>query len=281
MPASIVLQPPWKFTMEAGGTPGLHLRRDMIALLRFLLRLCFRFRAFNEGVLKQPGPVLLLPNHVSWFDWLLLGVCLDDDWRFVTSSDDGADELGAPADHGQPPHVSRGAQLALRRQAHGGVSAEGRPPGAVSRRPNLQTGSLMKLFDGTGFLIYKTRAKVITAYLRAPIACRSRRNPDGKAMVPRVSAPISARCSKPPSTRANEHHRGARSHHRLAAGPDGAPAVRGGNGVRPAAPCRRPSCESARQRPRAVVLQDVTLQRLTYRRPAAGREPARDAVACA
>jgi len=29
-----------------------------------------------------------------------------------------------------------------------------------------RTGTLMKLFDGTGFLIFKTRAKVITAYLR-------------------------------------------------------------------------------------------------------------------
>ena len=28
--------------------------------------------------------MLLLPNHVSWFDWLLLGVCLEGDWRFVT-----------------------------------------------------------------------------------------------------------------------------------------------------------------------------------------------------
>ena len=58
----------------------------MRTVLRWLVRLVYGFRAFNETVLETPGPVLLLPNHVSWWDWLLVGVCLEDDWRFVTSS---------------------------------------------------------------------------------------------------------------------------------------------------------------------------------------------------
>ena len=58
----------------------------MKTLLRWLLRILYRFRAHNAAVLDTPGPVLLLPNHVSWWDWLLIGVCLEDDWRFVTSS---------------------------------------------------------------------------------------------------------------------------------------------------------------------------------------------------
>ena len=40
----------------------------MLTFLRFLLRLVFRFEAFNETALKTPGPVLLLPNHLSWID---------------------------------------------------------------------------------------------------------------------------------------------------------------------------------------------------------------------
>src|SRR5262249_28974801 len=31
-----------------------------------------------------------------------------------------------------------------------------------------RTGSLMKLFDGTGFLLHKTGARVVTAHLRGP-----------------------------------------------------------------------------------------------------------------
>ena len=58
----------------------------MRTLIYQLLRLLYRFRAFNTAVLNTRGPVLLLANHVSWWDWLLIGVCLDPDWRFVTSS---------------------------------------------------------------------------------------------------------------------------------------------------------------------------------------------------
>lgn len=58
----------------------------MKSLLHFLLRVLFRFRAFNMDGLKTPGPVLLVPNHVSWIDWLFLGVLLEGDWKFVVSS---------------------------------------------------------------------------------------------------------------------------------------------------------------------------------------------------
>ena len=40
------------------------------------LRLLFRFRSYNTAALKTAGPVLLIPNHVSWIDWLFLGVLL-------------------------------------------------------------------------------------------------------------------------------------------------------------------------------------------------------------
>ena len=57
----------------------------MKTILRFLVGWLFKFRAFNEEVLKTPGPVLLLPNHVSWLDWLFLLVCTDEDWKCVVS----------------------------------------------------------------------------------------------------------------------------------------------------------------------------------------------------
>ena len=59
----------------------------MKTLLRWLVRWLFRFRAYNQDVLTAPGPVLLIPNHQSLIDWLFLGVCLDDDWKF------GSDDL--------------------------------------------------------------------------------------------------------------------------------------------------------------------------------------------
>ena len=58
----------------------------MKKFFRALLEIFFGYKTQNEPVLRTPGPVLLLPNHTSWFDWLFLWCCLEDDWKFVTSS---------------------------------------------------------------------------------------------------------------------------------------------------------------------------------------------------
>src|SRR4051812_28559280 len=61
-------------------------RSNMKRLFHGFLKIVFRYEAFGIEALKTPGPVLLLPNHVSWLDWLFLLVLLDEDWKFVTSS---------------------------------------------------------------------------------------------------------------------------------------------------------------------------------------------------
>ena len=138
----------------------------MKSLLRLLARIFFGFRAYNEAVLKTPGPVLLVPNHVSWLDWLFIGVCLDDDWRFVTSSTTAqtswlhhkimVNRMTFPVDPASP-YAARHMAEFLQKGGRLVLFAEGRLS---------HTGTLMKLFDGTGFLLHKTHAKVITAHLR-------------------------------------------------------------------------------------------------------------------
>ena len=159
--------------------------------LRWILRLLFGFRAYNEIVLNAPGPVLLLPNHVSWWDWVLIGVCLEEDWRFATSS--ATAELSwlhkrimvnrrtFPVDMNSPyavkhmaEYLQRGGRLVLF------------PEGRISC-----TGSLMKLFDGTGFLIFKTKPAVITAYIRGAERLRPTKNPNRPSWFPRVSVHFS------------------------------------------------------------------------------------------
>tara|TARA_Y100001934_G_scaffold269937_1_gene354041 strand:+ start:3909 stop:6038 length:2130 start_codon:yes stop_codon:yes gene_type:complete len=138
----------------------------MKSILKFFARLFFRYRAFNTEILDTPGPVLLIPNHVSWFDWLFLGVLLDDDWKFVTSATTAEtswfhrkamiNSRTFPIDTMSPYSVREMASY-LKTGGRLVLFAEGR----LSR-----TGELMKLFDGTGFLLHKTRAKVICAHLR-------------------------------------------------------------------------------------------------------------------
>jgi len=239
----------------------------MLFLLRLLLRLCFRFRAYNVESLRTPGPVLLLANHSSWFDWLLLGVCLEPDWRFVTSSTTAqltrfhrwimvnrrtfpVDPLSPYAAKRMAEHLQRGGRLVLF------------PEGRIS-----ETGSLMKLFDGTGFLLHHTRAKVVTAHLRGAHRLPWSRNKDRKRWFPRVSAHFSDVLTPPPiahlSTSAARDHltdwtldrmREQRFAVEHACGPRTLPAA-----IRAA----------ARRAPGAIAVADIT-SALTYRRLFAG-----------
>ncbi len=169
----------------------------MKSFLRFLLRFLYGYRAYRTEALTTPGPVLLLPNHVSWLDWLFLMVLLDDDWKCVVSSTAAQtswlhrkimlNRRTFPIDTASPYAVKRMAEY---------LQTGGRlllfPEGRLSR-----TGTLMKLFDGTGFLLHKTRAKVITCYLRGAHRLPFSPNRDVKKFFPRVTAHFSAALTPP------------------------------------------------------------------------------------
>ena len=246
----------------------------MKTFLQFLLRLLFRFRAYNEAVLKTPGPVLLIPNHVSWFDWLLVGVCLDEDWKFVVSSVSAQtswlhrkimlNRRTFPIDTNSPYAVKR---MAEHLQGNGRLVlfAEGR----LSR-----TGTLMKLFDGTGFLLHKTGARFITCYLRGATRLPLSPNPGLKQWFPKVTAHFSEAVTPPKPDLGAEHGSTAQTRTHLTAwlrdrmldqqfqvemefGPRTVPAA---------------IVESARDRPRQIAMEDATRQRLTYRRLLVGAD---------
>lgn len=236
----------------------------MKTLLRFLLRLLYGFRAYNEEVVRTPGPVLLLPNHVSWWDWLLVGVCLEDDWRFVTSRTTAQlswfhkrimiNRRTFPVDVNSPyavkhiaEYLQQGGRLVLF------------PEGRISH-----TGALMKLFEGTGFLVARTKAKIVTAYLRGAARLPYSRNPNRKQWFPRISVHFSPILTPPHL----DHLRAAAARQRLTNwlrdrlvrqqfevemewGPPTVPAA---------------LLDAARRHAGKVILQDATYQKLTYRR---------------
>jgi acyl-[acyl-carrier-protein]-phospholipid O-acyltransferase/long-chain-fatty-acid--[acyl-carrier-protein] ligase len=239
-------------------------------LLGLLLRLLYRFRAYNTSALDTAGPVLLLPNHVSWWDWLLIGVCLEDDWRFVTSSSTAeiswlhrrimVNRRTFPVDMNSPyavkhmaEYLQRGGRLVLF------------PEGRISC-----TGSLMKLFDGTGFLISKTRPKVVTAYIRGAHRLRFSSNPNRKKWFPRISVHFSDILAPPhlehsaatvTRTRITDWLRGQMLRQKfeveMQLGPTSLPEA---------------IVKTARELPGQIILQDATLQELTYRRLVAGAD---------
>ena len=229
----------------------------------------YRFRAYNVAALDTPGPVLLLPNHVSWWDWLLIGVCLEDDWRFVTSSTTAElswfhkrvmiNRRTFPVDMNSPFAVKRMAEY---------LQKGGRlvlfPEGRLSC-----TGSLMKLFDGTGFLIFKTRAKVITAYIRGAERLPFSRTPGRKQWFPRLSVHFSDVLT-PPSL---EHVSATAARARLTDWLRDQMVTQRFETEMEFGPATLPEAivETARQRPRQVILQDFSLAGTHLSASAGGR----------
>jgi acyl-[acyl-carrier-protein]-phospholipid O-acyltransferase/long-chain-fatty-acid--[acyl-carrier-protein] ligase len=242
----------------------------MKVCFRFLLRVLFRFRAYDLDALKTSGPVLLIPNHISWLDWLFLWVCLDEDWKFVTSNVTAQrnwlfralmiNRYTLPVDTNSPYAVKHMAEF-LKGGGRLVLFAEGR----LSR-----TGTLMKLFDGTGFLIFKTKAKVITAYLRGAGRLPYSPNPGRKKCFPKVTAHFSAALTAPElgeistgqaRARLTNWLRDRMVHQQfdveMAFGPPNILAA---------------VAETARNHPGQIILEDATLQALTYRKLMVGAD---------
>src|ERR1039457_1832460 len=242
----------------------------MKACFRFLLQVLFRFRAYDLDALKTPGPVLLIPNHRSWFDWLLLWVCLDEDWKFVVSSISAQtswlhrkvmiNHYTLPIDTNSPYAVKHMAEF-LKGGGRLVLFAEGR----LSR-----TGTLMKLFDGTGFLIFKTKAKVITVYLRGAERLPFSPNPGWKKCFPKVTAHFSAVLAAPELGDISTGHARARLTNwlrdQLVRQQFETEMTFGAQNVFSAV------AETARKHPGHVILEDATLQTLTYRKLMVGAD---------
>jgi acyl-[acyl-carrier-protein]-phospholipid O-acyltransferase/long-chain-fatty-acid--[acyl-carrier-protein] ligase len=242
----------------------------MKSVLRLLLRILFRFRAYDLAALKTPGPVLLIPNHSSWLDWLFIWVCLEDDWKMVSSSTAAQASwlhrkimLGRyafPVNPASPYAVKRMAEF-LQGGGRLVLFAEGR----LSR-----TGNLMKLFDGTGFLIFKTKAKVITAYLRGVERLPYSPNPNVKRCFAPVTVHFSAALTAPELGDVRTTHARAlltnwlrdqmvrqQFEVEMQFGPRNLFAA---------------VAETARRAPGKPILEDVTLQTLTYRKLMVGAD---------
>lgn len=242
----------------------------MRLIVRILLRLLFRFRAFNADVLNSPGPVLLVPNHVAWIDWLFIGALLDRDWKFVVSRVAAEyswlhrriliNRRTFPIDNASPyamkrlaEHLENGGRLVL--------FAEGQ----ISR-----TGSLMKVYEGVGFLLHKTGARVVNCHLRGANRLKLSRQPGWRQWFPRVTAHFSPLTTPPrhPGAKASvarerltawmqQRMMEQQFRTEMAFGPDHLiDAV----------------VEAARMQPRKVVLQDATMRELRYRHVLVGAD---------
>jgi len=203
-------------------------------------------------------------------DWLFVAVCLDDDWRFVTSSTTAetswlhkrimVNRRTFPIDPSSPYAAKRMAEY-LQKGGRLVLFAEGQ----ISH-----TGVLMKIYDGTGFLLFKTRAKVITCYMRGANRLMFSRQPGWRRWFPRVTAHFGEveRAPDLGEVRAAT----ARRHmtdwlrDRMVVQQFRAETEYGAQNLVEAIE------DAGRERPGLVVLEDATRKTLTYRRLLAGAD---------
>src|SRR5438105_13911228 len=133
------------------------------------------------------------------------------------------------------------------------------PEGRLSR-----TGALMKLYDGTGFLIFKTHAKVITAYIRGAYRLPWSPSPGRKWWFPRVSIHFSNILAPPPTANISATEARGRLTDWLQdkmIEQQFETEMRFGASSIPQA-----ITEAASEQPGKTIVQDATMKRLTYRK---------------
>lgn len=236
---------------------------------RILARILYGFKIHNSEVLKTTGPVLLVPNHASWFDWWLVGICLQEDWKFVVSSTRAEshwifrfvmrNRFTFPIDNASPFAIKEMSNF-LKEGGRLVLFAEGRL---------TETGSLMKLFEGTGFLLEKTNAKIITCYQRNAHRLPYSKHPGWKKIFPKLTIHFSDPLSAPKSLSERSNAREAYTQwlrealmelqfeSEMKFGPkDLLTAI----------------ASMSRERPKSIVLEDVTGQRLKHKMVMVGSE---------
>ncbi len=242
----------------------------MKIILRWLLRVWFHFRWEGEDYLREKGPLVLAPNHVSWLDWLFLGVLLDADWKFVTSSTTATtswvhrrimvnsrtfpvDPTSAYGVREMADFLERGGKLVLF------------PEGRLSR-----TGGLMKVYDGISFLLQRSGARVITVYLRGANRTPWVSHPGWTQWRPQVSAHFAAPVPAPSfpqlSATVARQRVTAWLRDRMVAQQVEVELKTGPNTVTAAIG------EIVRRVPARIALEDVSNTALTYRRFAVGAD---------
>ena len=139
----------------------------MTRLLAWLIRILFRLKIDHRERLVFDGPTIIMPNHVSFLDALLLYLMLPPSVWFVVNT-----EIAAR------PWVA----LALRFCNH--VKIDNRNPYSLRTIINVvrddnpvvlfpegrisNTGGLMKMYTGAALIAWKTSARVYPVILRGP-----------------------------------------------------------------------------------------------------------------
>lgn len=118
-----------------------------------------------ENVPKNSGKLIVISNHASLLDGLIIWSFLDLDFKILVDRVRAQEALLKPfMNNKYTVQIDALNPYALKdviEKVNGGTSLLVFPEGRLST-----TGSLMKIYEGTGFVAYKTGAKILPVYLK-------------------------------------------------------------------------------------------------------------------
>ena len=139
----------------------------MTRLLAWLIRFLFRLKIIHRDRLLFEGPTVIMPNHVSFLDAVLLYLMLPSSVWFVVNTEIASRPLVALAlrfcNH---VRIDNRNPYSLRTIIN--VVREGNPVVLFPEGRITNTGGLMKMYTGAALVAWKTDAKVFPIILRGP-----------------------------------------------------------------------------------------------------------------
>ena len=137
-------------------------------ITRLLVRILFRLRI--EGPIPEypPERLIVIANHQSFLDGLLIQMCLPFDLTWVVHSTIAAQPIFKLL-LWRIPHivVDTSSPLAMKAMVH--LIESGKPVAVFPEGRMTVTGSLMKVYDGLAFLAARTGAKLLPVNINGAI----------------------------------------------------------------------------------------------------------------
>ena len=139
----------------------------MRSFLLGLFKLLFSLKILHAERLVFSGPSVIMPNHVSFLDAILLYLFLPESVCFVVNSEIARNPVVALGLRFRR-HLAVDPLNPYSLRAIMGVVKEGQPVVLFPEGRISTTGSLMKIYAGTAMVAWKTKATVFPIIFRGP-----------------------------------------------------------------------------------------------------------------
>ena len=155
-------------------------------ILHQITSICFRLKFFRRELLPKEGPALVMPNHVSFLDAILLFISLPKEKTTFVVNTEIAQKFSYLIKFARCLTVDPMNPFSMKeviKRVEAGEIVVIFPEGRITT-----TGTLMKIYNGVAMIAMKTNAPIIPVILMGPEqSCFSRAKGTKKHLFPKIT----------------------------------------------------------------------------------------------